>query len=290
MNIRLVIIVAALAPAALAPGAELEIGHCLVSIMDEVEAPAQEKGVLKAIGVEEGQSVSPGQLLAQVDDTQAQLQLEASQAQLQAALTRAKDSVEVRYSQAAFEVAKAEYEQSVEINQKAPGTIPTAEVRRLLLTKHRADLQIDKAILDQKVAQMNAQTHSAEVRAAEDLIQRQKVTAPIEGVVSTVYRHAGEWVSPGDPIFRIIRMDRLWVEGFLDTNQFNPEEVVNRPVTVTAQRARGEVVTFTGRIVYVSPIAQAGARIRVKAEVENRRVGEEWMLRPGMTGKMAVRP
>jgi len=261
---------------------------CLVSIIEEIDVPAEEKGVLRTILVEENDIVQAGQLLVQIDDRQAQLQREAAQTQLRAAQERASATIDVDYAKAAHKVAEAEYRLAIDINEGVADTIPEAEVRRRQLNVHRAQLQIEKSQLDSKVAKMNAEVHQAEVRSADDLIERQKLNAPINGVVTVKYRDVGEWVDPGEPVLRVVRMDQLWVEGFVDAAEYNPEDVAGGPVVVRATRARGQVVEFYGRIASVSPVVQAGNRYRVKASVENRTQHDQWLLRPGMTPEMYI--
>ncbi len=90
-------------------------------------------------------------------------------------------------------------------------------------------------------------------------------------------KDAGEWVNAGDNVMRVARMDQLYVEGSLDCNLYNPHDVRGRPVTVTARRAQGEQVEFTGRIVFVA-MEKLTSGVSIRAEVDNRLLGEQWML------------
>ena len=275
-------------PAQVGSPSQPHIKHCLVSLIEDVHVPAQERGVLISVPVKEGDRIETDALLAQIDDGQARLQRSAAQTKLQAAQAQAADDIDVRYADAAYKVAKAEYDQAAAVVRNMSNAIPKTEVRRLLLQQNRAALQIDKSQLDRKVAKMNAEVHQAEVKAAEDLMVRQQIRSPVDGMVLTVFHHAGEWVNPGDPVLRVVRMDRLRIEGFLDSAEHNPGEVDGRSVAVTVSLARGRKVQFTGKIVYVSPLIQAGNKYRVRAEVENRVENNQWLLRPGATAEMHI--
>ena len=87
---------------------------------------------------------------------------------------------------------------------------------------------------------------------------------------------------------RVVRMDTLQVEGFLNANEFNPHEIADRLVTVEIQLAGGQPLPVQGRIVFVSPLIQAGGKFRVSAEVENRREGGQWILNPGTDAAMTI--
>ena len=103
-----------------------------------------------------------------------------------------------------------------------------------------------------------------------------------------LYREAGEWVNAGDKVLRIVQMDRLRVEGLLDTARYNPHEVEGRLVTVTVTMARGEKVEFKGYIVFVGLEKRAGNRVTVRAEVENRTANNRWLLMPGTDVAMRI--
>lgn len=270
------------------PAGLATIQHCQVFLIQDVEVPAEQAGRLVRVDVRENDIVEQGDLLAQIDDRQAQLQKTAAELERNAAQARADDDIEVRFSIKSFELADSELNQDLEINQKSPGVIPVAELRRKRLARHRAELQIDRSKLDLRVAQMTADVQQAAVLAAEDNILRRQISAPFKGVVIDVLKQEGEWVDIGEPVIRVVRMDRLRVDGFLDGKDFNPADLSDRHVTVTVQLARGQVEHFTGQITFISPLVQAGNHYRVRAEVDNRQHLGHWMLRPGMNATMTV--
>jgi len=269
------------------PGAA-NIPHCLVSLIEDVDVPAEESGRLVAVQVRDGEMVRSDALLAQIDDRQPQLDKFAAEMNRDAALARASDDIEVKYAEASFNVADAELVQKEQINANSPGSIPVTEVRRLRLTRRRAELQIEKSKLDLRVAKMTADVEQAAVTLAEDNIQRRKILSPIDGMVVELKRHTGEWVNAGDTVVRVVRMDRLRVEGFLSVKDFDPAEVDSKPVSVEVELARGRREQFQGRIVFVNPLVLSGDKYRVRAEVENRLENNHWLLQPGTAASMSI--
>ena len=270
-----------------APGQAI-LQHCQVFLIDDVQVPAKESGAIMTLTVQEGDHVQQGTLLAKIDDRQAQFDRLSAELKRDAALATSENDIEVRYSQAAFGVADAELTQNTDINRHSPGTVSDAEIRRLQLTRQKAQLQIDRSRLELKVSAMTADIETTLVAAAEERIYRRQITAPFSGIVLDIVRKESEWVSAGEPILRIIRLDRLRVEGFLSMRDYNPEEIANQTVTVDIPRARGQVIRLPGRVVFVSPLVQAGEKYRVRAEVENRVEGTHWVLGPGMTASMTI--
>jgi multidrug efflux pump subunit AcrA (membrane-fusion protein) len=89
-------------------------------------------------------------------------------------------------------------------------------------------------------------------------------------------------------VLQVIRVDRLRVEGFVSGAEIGPDEIAGRPVTVEVQLAAGRTARFSGKVVFVSPLVQAGDKYRVRAEVENRSENGSPLLRPGMSATMTI--
>ncbi len=268
----------------------VKLPDCLVSLIQEVQVPAQEAGVLEAVAVKEGQQVKAGDLLAKIDDTHARMQLRVAGFKLAVAKEEAANDVHVRYATAAAKVTEAEYLMNVEANRKVPGSVAKIELRKLLLTHRRTVLEIEQARMNQRIAGLEAQVSQAEVDAAQENLRRRRITSPLNAVVVELYRHAGEWVQPGDPVMHIVQVDRLRIEGFLNAEKVSPGEVDGQPVTVAVQLAHGRAEEFEGKIVFVSLQVQAGGEYQVWAEVDNcpDRQSGRWLLRPGLPAKMTI--
>jgi macrolide-specific efflux system membrane fusion protein len=183
-------------------------------------------------------------------------------------------------------VAEAEYAQVQEANRRHRDTVPASDERRKLLAWRSAELQIEQAEFERKLATLRSDTRAAEVEAADTSIARRQIRAPLAGLVVDVRRNRGEWVQPGESVLRIVRIDRLRVDGFLSAESFEPQDAAGRPVKVSVRLPRG-VVDFSGRVVFVSPLVESG-QFLVRAEVENRAEGEQWLLRPGLTADMEI--
>jgi len=91
-------------------------------------------------------------------------------------------------------------------------------------------------------------------------------------------------------VLRVVNMDNLRVEGFLNADVFAPEQVQDAKVTITVELAAGRKATFPGTIDYVSPLVEATGDYRVWAEVKNRPGGGKypWLLRPGSEAEMWI--
>jgi multidrug efflux pump subunit AcrA (membrane-fusion protein) len=240
------------------------------------------------LGVVEGNEVKAGDNVAQIEDSQPRMQRKAAQAELNAALEKAKSDVDERYAFKASQVAKKEWEKALEANQKTAGSISQVEVARLKLTWERGLLEIERAQTERKMSGHAADAKAVEVEAATEAMNRRQVTSPINGMVVKVYLHKGEWVKPGDPVMHVVNLDQLKVQGTASIADLSPETLMDRKVVVDAELTQGRKEQFTGRITFVSPIIQGRDTYIVKAEVQNRKVGNNWLLKPGMPVELTI--
>ncbi len=289
---RVVAGIIALVAAQAAAGAEQVepvLERCLVSVVEEAKVPAREAGVLVSLAAREGDAVSRGDVIATIDDNQPQMEKRKAQAEHDQAVAKSQSDVDVRYSQKAEGVAERAYlkaKQAYE-SQKA---VTEVEVDRLRLEWEKTSLQIEQAELERKLAALAATSKGVEVEAADNAIERRLIKSPLDGVVVQVFPHQGEWMQPGDPLARVVRTDKLRVEGYVDASKWDPEQVSGRPVTVEVALANDRQERFQGRIVFVSPLVESGGDYRVFAEVENRRAEptNQWLLRAGQTATMTI--
>jgi len=266
--------------------AEPEIEGCLVSMIEEVKVPAREAGVIVELAVREGAVVSKDEILARIDDDQPQMEKRRAQAEHDQALGKAESDVDVRYSKKAEGVSEMTFLSAKQAADRAKA-VTDVELERLRLEWEKTGLQIEQAELERRLASLQATSKGVEVEAAQKAIERRLIRAPFDGEVEEVFPHRGEWLQPGEPLARVIRVDRLKVEGFVDANKFDAVDVRDRPVTVEGRLAGGRTESFDGRIVNVRPRIESG-NYRVVAEVDNRQVEGEWLLRAGQFVKMTI--
>lgn len=264
--------------------------RCLVSLMEEAKVPAREAGVLDQLAVREGDVVKRGDVIAKIDDNQPQMERRKAKAEHDQAVAKAESDVDVRYAIAAEKVAQIEFEKAAESDRKVPGSVTRVELNRLQLNEQKSELQIEQAQLEKKVSGLAAVSKGVEVDAAENSIERRLIKAPLDGMVVQIFPHQGEWMQPGDPLARVVRTDKLRVEGYVDSTRWNPEQVRDRPVTVEVTLAGSRREQFKGRIIFTSPIVESGGDYRVFAEVENRQEPgtPNWLLRAGQTATMTI--
>lgn len=260
------------------------IEQALVSLIEQRAVPAREAGVLAEVKVREGDLVTADQDLAQMDDTHPQLMKKKATIELDIATVEAQSDVKVRFARKATEVAKAEFKRATDSTDKYKKSVSATELGRLKLEAEKAELQIEQAEQEQTSAKHTERLKQNEVDFAAWNIDRMRVRSPLAGVVVEIIHHPGEWVEPGETVFRILRMDRLRVEAFVDANKIT-DSLVGRPVSLSVDLPARPATEFTGKVVFVSPeVDPVNGQTRVWAEVENKGLA----LRPGLRGVLRI--
>ena len=254
--------------------------NCIVQLrkQDEAQLAAERPGIIEFIEFEEGDPVLKGQVIARLKDGVAQATLAKEQ-------FKATNDVHIRYADAAYRLAVQELEIARATNARVPGTVPVLEIKKLELAVNKALLQKEQAEFEQIIAEKT-------VVESEEAIKTHLITAPFSGVVSAVFRTAGEAVRQGDPILEIISTEVLRIEGLikidesyavkagdkvrvqLDTKHYDLPEQVAKSV-------------LEGEITWVDPrgLPLIG-KTKVAAKVENLR----GFLRPQLRALMSITP
>jgi multidrug resistance efflux pump len=297
MNVILLLLVAAFGQVSAAPTSALPAGdaefRASVHALKEFDIPiyAEVDGSISRMTAVEGQSVKKGELLAAIDERRALAAVEAAQLALDAARTKAEDDIEERYATKAAEVAKADYQSDLQANAGGAHVVAEIQIKKKRLDWERAVLQIEKASKDQILAGKEADVKGAELKAAQIALDQRRILAPWDGEVQTLLRHASEWVNPGDPVLHLVRYDVLQVDIPVPSNQYDPADLYGKPVTVRVNLARDRQAAVQGRVVHVDQSVIEGGdfgRYMVRAEFQNQREGNFWLVRPGLPATVTI--
>jgi len=271
-------------------GGSAVLENCIVSLIGDVQLPAEEAGILTMLAAKEGAEVKTGQVLGKIDDSDALARKKASDNRFSVAHEKATNDAELLVARKIIDLAKAEWEESIAINKRLPGSIPQTTVRRQKVQWEKAELDAIVAQMNFTVASFDEKVAEAEVETVANELARRTIKAPFDGVVVQLHRQESEWVQPGDPVLRVVRMDRLRVEGFMNCEDCAPEEVEGAAVTITVDLAGDQSARFQSTITHVSPLVEASGDYRIWAEVDNPRGGGEypWLLRPGSEAQMKI--
>jgi multidrug efflux pump subunit AcrA (membrane-fusion protein) len=272
-----------LVAATVSQAAEVEISSALVKVLEQVEVPAREAGVLASLSVREGQMVSQGALLGQIDDAEARFDKNKAAIELAGARRLAENDVKVRFARKSAEVAAAELRRALESAQRLAESVTASELDQLKLLAEKTQLEIEQAELEFELARTTRALKENDLLTAEHKIAKCQIVAPLAGFVAQILKQPGEWVQPGQPVLRLLRLDRLRAEGLVSASAVDGQFVGRKVILRVPQ---GDAISeHTGTIVFVSPeIDPVNGQVRVWAEIDN----ADLKLRPGLHGSLTI--
>jgi RND family efflux transporter MFP subunit len=267
---------------------EAIVDNCDIASIDSPELPASEAGMLTNLHVRDGQLVKKDMVLATIDEREAQAMYDVKRLDYEVAKQLAASTADLQNAIAAAKVAETAYNKYAIINERQKGAISELEVLQKKYEWEKAKLVIEKSREDAEGNRLTAESKKAEMDAARVALERRKIVAPFDGVVSTTYRQQGEWVQPGDPVVKLVAINRLRVTGRLDATVWSRGNIENRKVSIEVTLPGGAVRKVDGKIVSVSPVIDVGSVLPVTAEFETPMDGAHPLIYAGMTGRMTI--
>lgn len=256
----------------------------LIRLVDQVDVPARAIGALVKVQAIEGTFVKEGQLLAQIDDTEVQLDHKRAKYELDIATRDAENDVAIRSAMKTLTYSKAHYERLHRADIAQPRSVSQSELEKARLDEEQAEFEMEKGKSELQNARTRKNLMANALALAERNIEVRKILAPQSGVVVEALHHVGEWVKPGEKIFRIVSTKRLRAEGFVQSSDV-VKDLKGLPVRVVPEMSRGSVQSFSGKIVFVSPeIDPVNGQVRIWADVDN----PEGLLHPGLRARMSI--
>ena len=249
-----------------------------------VNIGSQVAGVVKAIPVSEGQTVKRGDLLIQLDDTDAHEAVRLAQgvaAQWQAKLQQmtsttlpmAKETL--AQAQATLDSAQADFDRADKLFQQGAGTKVTLDVARKVLAVAQsqlrsAELQVAAASptgTDYFAAQAQSDQAAASQRSAEAKLTYYQILATRDGTLTTRNVEAGNTVQPGAVLMVLAPSGATQVDMQIDEVNLGLLKL-GQNATVSADAYPKQ--NFTGVVNYISPAVdpQSGS-VDVKLAIAN---------------------
>ena len=248
-------------------------------------------GRIRAMHVDLGSPVRGGQVIAELDPTDAQLRLQQAQAALAQARARlgldpngTGDRVDieqtstVRQAKAVLDQAKLQIERMRSLSQQgviAKSQLEAAEADYKVAAGKYEDAQEEirnrQAVLLQR---------RSEVDIATQQIADTKIKAAFDGIVQEKRASLGEFVSSGTPVITLVKMNPLRLQAEVperDSRDVKQGQLVRVSV-------EGDSNVYNGIIKRISPAITAQNRVLiVEAEVQN-----NGQLKPGAFAKADI--
>lgn len=222
---------------------------------EHVTISPKKAGIIDKIFVKEGDRVKRGQVLVQLDDVDARLQVQRAEAKVQ------------------------EAEALVENNRNTIG-----RYGKLFDTMVIPQQTYDDLVLKLKVDKAKLDLAKVELDMAKQNLLDHRIVSPIEGVINLKIASLGEHVNvaPKDEIITVVQMDPLELEFYLPENWVGKVHLGSK-IQFTVKAFSEE--KFTATLQFVSPTADPATRnVRLKAVIPN----PHYRLKPGFFAEATV--
>jgi macrolide-specific efflux system membrane fusion protein len=269
-------------PIATSLQAETVVESALLQLVEQVDVPARTAGTLSSIEVSEGTMVEVGKPLGQIDDRQAQMHFQRAAIELNLSKENSKNDVAIRSAKKELEFARAELSRLERASTGLPGSISKSQIEESKLRVGKAEFELEAAQHEARVNKLTEQLKEQELILCKHEVEVRRITAPVQGIVVDVLRHAGEWVEPGDKVVRIVRIDRLRAEGLIHNDNV-PADWRNVDATVSVGSAGKPERSAVGKIQFVSPeVNPVNGLVRISVEFDN----PQNTLKPGQRARI----
>jgi HlyD family secretion protein len=202
----------------------------------------------------EGQQVAPGTLLGVIDTTRLSLdreQLGAQRTAVRARVSEADRQIAVLAVQR--EIAGRAYARTKRLYAEQAATaqqLDQAEREYRMLGEQIAAVRAQRSSVTQDVA-----ASSARVAQIAERIEKSRISAPFPGTVLVTYARAGEYVQPGQPLFRLASLDTLTLRAYVTEPQLAQVKLGQR-VQVSVDRGEGDRLALPGTVSWISAKAE----------------------------------
>ena len=169
---------------------------CVIEPREMAEVGSQAEGVLAEVIVERGMSVKKGEILARLNTT-------VEETNLELAGLRAGNDAKVKSSRQRSRYFRAQNERSAKLFEE--GSLSTAAAEKALTERRIAQYEVEAALVESKMA-------DAEFMRAEALLEQKIIRAPFDGVVIDRLLSPGAYTYEQAPVYRIAQIDPLNVE------------------------------------------------------------------------------
>ena len=248
----------------------------------EVTVSAKSTGELKLFNVAEGEQVENGNVVGRIDAIQLQLkkeQLETTRGQLNAnkrqmaSSRKANNSrqldLERQVASIRQQIANAQRERQRFTELVRDGAVPRKQLddinyqikvleKQLEATSdqirsNNASLADQNAGISAQIDGIDSQVAGleAQIRQIEDQIANTEITAPFTGIVLEKYVEPGEFVTTGNPLFKIADTQNMFMRAYVTSAQLQNIKV-GQKVKVFADYGNGQKKAYDGTISWIS--------------------------------------
>ena len=243
----------------------------------ETIVSAEANGKIKSILLSEGDVISAGTLVAEIDPAILAQQKNIIEANIRTVRSKS-PAIEAQLIVSQNQIASSESQRKIltyELNRVSNLLANGAATSKQVDDIQAQITQIDKQIVTQK-SQMKAQEIALksqtqtinneanglkeQVNQIQIQLNQAKVLNPIQGTVTAKFVEVNEIVSYGKPLYKIADLSNLILRAYFSGDQLSKIKL-NQLVKVRIDAADGQYKNYSGKIIWISPKSEFTPKI-----------------------------
>lgn len=278
---------------------------------DEVIVSSQLGGQLLSFNIDEGDTLSAGEVVGHIDSTDVLLQKQQVQATIQSLSEKTQDvEPQIKMLQDQLAVQQTQLDHAMKDQQRFQNLVAEGAATQKQLDDITAQVNELKKQMQVTQQQINVQrssvgTQNSTVLSEKKPLQKQEaqlaeqlskanIVNPINGTVLTKYAEAGEVTVPGKALYKIADLTYLNLRAYITGAQLSTVKL-NQQVKVFIDSGANNYRQYTGTIIWISDKAEFTPKtIQTKDERANLvyaikvRVKNDGYLKIGMYGEVKL--
>lgn len=219
-----------------------------------VTVSAETNGKILSFDISEGDSVKAGQRVAIIDTTLLVLQYKQLQSR-QSSTESSSPDIAAPAASLRSQIAhqQNECDRIARLLVDGAATQKQSDDANAALRTLRAQLDGLLSTLGKNRSSIsdNAVALQYQKEQIGEQIQKSRISAPITGTVFAKYAEAGEYASPGRPLFKVADLNDIYLRSYFTANQL-ADLKIGQKVTVIADFGGEEQFEYPGRITWIA--------------------------------------
>ncbi|MEZ2443581.1 HlyD family secretion protein [Chitinophaga sp. RCC_12] len=278
---------------------------------DEVIVSAEQTGEIQSFVIKEGDKLTAGQTVGQIDVTIPTLQREQVQASINALKEKTQDPVpQTELVRRQLLVQEAQLQQQYRERTRTENLVKSdAATQKQLDDINALIVQLERQISvtrqQLKLNNSNTSTQNRSILSEKaplekslaqyaEQIHKGQIINPVSGVVLLKYALQGEMATVGKPLYKIANIDTLYLKAYV-TGVTLPQIKLGQQVEARIDQGQKNYKSYTGEITWISDKSEFTPKtIQTKNERANLvyaikvRVKNDGYLKIGMYGEMLI--
>jgi HlyD family secretion protein len=263
----------------------------------ETIVAAEATGTIQQLNIEEGQVLTRGVVIGNIDSTQLFLKRKQLQAQIRAVLSK-KPNVSTQLAALLEELQQAEREQ-----QRVANLVKADAATQKQLDDAKAQTAIIKRKIAAQESSLGITTSSiteetlplqVQIEQLDDQLAKCRIVNAVNGTVITKYAETFETAVSGKPLYKIADMSSLILRAYITGDQLVKIKL-NQKVTTLVDAEDGKYKEYPGTVQWISDKAEFTPKtIQTKDERANLvyavkiNVKNDGLLKIGMYGEVKL--